>query len=38
MTLDESKKFSDDIQKLTDKFTSQIDNTSSTKESEILSI
>ena len=31
------KKF-DDVKKLTDRFTSQIDNTSSTKESEILHI
>ena len=38
ISIDESKKFSDDIQKLTDRFTSQIDDTSSTKESEILSI
>ena len=38
ISLDETKKLLDDIQKLTDRFTSKIDNTSSTKESEILSI
>ena len=38
ISLDETKKLLDDIQKLTDRFTSKIDNTSSTKESEILRI
>ena len=38
ISLDESKKFNDDIQKLTDDFISQIDKNSSNKESEIIHI
>ena len=38
ISLDESKKFNEDIQKLTDEFISQIDQSSSNKESEILHI
>ena len=38
ISLDESKKFSEDIQKLTDDFISQIDKNSSNKESEIIHI
>ena len=38
ISLDESKKFNEDIQKLTDDFISQIDKNSSTKESEIIHI
>ena len=38
ISLDESKKFNEDIQKLTDDFISQIDKNSSNKESEIIHI
>ena len=38
ISLDESKKFNDDIQKLTDEFISQIEKNSSNKESEIIHI
>ena len=38
ISLDESKKFNNDIQKLTDEFISQIEKNSSNKESEILHI
>ena len=38
ISLDESKKFNDDIQKLTDDFISQIDKNSSNKELEIIHI
>ena len=38
ISLDESKKYSEDIQKLTDDFISQIDKNSSNKESEIIQI
>ena len=38
ISLDESKKFNDDIQKLTDEFISQIEKNSTNKESEILHI
>ena len=38
ISLDESKKLNDDIQKLTDEFISQIEKNSSNKESEILHI
>ena len=38
ISLDESKKFNDDIQKLTDDFISHIDKNSSNKESEIIHI
>ncbi len=37
-SLDESKKFQDEIQKLTDKFISKIDELSKQKESEILKV
>ena len=38
ISLDESKKFNDDIQKLTDEFISQIEKNSSNKETEIIHI
>ena len=38
ISLDESKRFNEDIQKLTDDFISQIDKNSSNKESEIIHI
>jgi len=38
ISLDESKKFNEDIQKLTDDFISQIEKNSSNKESEIIHI
>ena len=38
ISLDESKKFNEDIQKLTDDFITQIDKNSSNKESEIIHI
>ena len=38
ISLDESKKFNEDIQKLTDDFITQIDTNSSNKESEIIHI
>ena len=38
ISLDESKKFNEDVQKLTDDFISQIDKNSSNKESEIIHI
>ena len=38
ISLDESKKFNEDIQKLTDDFISKIDKNSSNKESEIIHI
>ena len=38
ISLDESKKFNEDIQKLTDDFISRIDKNSSNKESEIIHI
>lgn len=38
ISLDESKRFNEDIQKLTDNFISQIDKNSSNKESEIIHI
>ena len=38
ISLDESKKYSEDIQKLTDDFISQIDKNSTNKESEIIQI
>jgi ribosome recycling factor len=38
LSIDESKKFNDDIQRLTNEFISQIENNSSKKESEIIHI
>lgn len=38
ISIDESKKYNDDIQKLTDNFISQIDDNSAKKENEILQI
>lgn len=38
LSIDETKKFNDDIQKLTDEFISQIENNTSKKESEIVHI
>ena len=38
ISLDESKKFNEDVQKLTDDFISQIEKNSSNKESEIIHI
>jgi len=38
ISIDESKKFNDDIQRLTNEFISQIENNSSKKESEIIHI
>ena len=37
-SLDESKKFQDEIQKITDKFISKIEELSKQKESEILKV
>ena len=38
ISIDESKKFQDDIQKLTDKFINEIEKLTSSKETEILKV